>query len=130
MNLELYGKTEYHCDAVLREPIRIGEHNPDLDGLLQADRAAVFITAASPFDKLLTEKQNANRNGLFEILLKIKGLEYHHGVGAIPDGSWKPEDSFLVLNTDVDTGRMLAKEFQQHAFVLIPKGEPAELIIT
>lgn len=129
MNLELYGKTEYRCDAVLRAPIRIGKHNFDIDSLLQVDRAAVFITAASPFDKQLTATQNANRNGLLEILLKIKGLEYYHGVGEIPDGSWKPEDSFLVLNTDVDTGRMLAKEFEQHAFVLIPKGEPAELII-
>ena len=128
-NLSLYEKTEYRCDDKLSQPIRIGEPHPELDTLLDEGTGAVFITAASPYDQKLTDTQNHNRNELLKLMMAIKGLEFYDALGVPPQGAWQPEYSFLVINTDVDTGITLASEFEQYAFVYVAKGEAAKLVL-
>jgi hypothetical protein len=77
------------------------------------DRVHV-ITAFNPRSRLLRRGENEERNRLLAADLERAGLRYVPVVGRSPDDSWS-EDSFAVIDADVDEVLDLARRYQQNA---------------
>jgi hypothetical protein len=63
--------------------IRIGEPNPDLDALLEADGAvrAAYVTAANPKGKRRSDAENAIACDFLKNALKQEQLRFRAGAG-------------------------------------------------
>jgi hypothetical protein len=88
--LEAYRGTDY---VVFGEPelvLRIGEPNPDLDELLDAEGAttAAFITAANPRGKRRGAWENAIANAALVKSQNVAGFRCFEGEGRAPDRKW------------------------------------------
>jgi hypothetical protein len=128
--LRAYERADY---VVFGEPelvIHVGEPNPDLDALMQADGAAVaaYITAANPFG----ESQDEWENKLAMIALtQVLGDSYacYSGEGRDPTGEWSAEPSLLVIGISRADAEELGRRYEQNAIVFIEKGGVPELVV-
>ena len=99
--------------------IRVGQENPVLNFLLQCNQKTewIYITAWNPNGEQASNGQNKRQNG--ELLEELQKRDWvilpGFGIGDARD--WPPEASFLVLGCSKEEGRLLAKRFEQKAFL-------------
>jgi hypothetical protein len=125
-----YEKTHY---VVFGEPglvLRIGERNPDLDELLDAEGAATaaFITAANPRGEKTGAWENEIANAALVESQTKAGFACYEGEGRDPEGDWT-ERSVLVVGISRADAEIVGRAFEQNAIVFVTRGQPPELIV-
>jgi len=128
--LAAYEKTDY---AVFGEPelvLHIGERNPDLDELLEAEGAstAAFITAANPRGRARSAWENEIANAALVKSQTEAGFACYEGEGRNPDGSWTEKSVLVVGISRADAG-IVGRAFGQNAVVFVERGLPPELLV-
>ena len=88
-----YEKALYVVFGTPELVIRIGEPNPDLDELLEAEGAAsaAFITAANPRGEVTSSWKNEMANAALVETQTKAGYACFEGEGRDPQGRWTPE---------------------------------------
>ena len=111
--------------------IRIGEANPDLDELLEAEGAATaaFITAANPGGVLTSAWKNEIANAALVETQTKAGYRCFEGEGRDPQRRWKPERSALVVGIPRADAETVGRAFGQNAIVFVERGHAPELVI-
>ena len=125
-----YEKAHY---VVFGEPelvLRIGERNPDLDELLDAEGAATaaFITAANPRGEKTGAWENEIANAALVESQTKAGFACYEGEGRDPEGSWT-ERSVLVVGISRTDAEIVGRAFEQNAIVFVTRGQPPELVV-
>jgi hypothetical protein len=126
-----YKKAQY---VVLGDPdlvIRIGEPNPDLDELLEAEGAATaaYITAANPRGEARTAWENEIANAALVQSQTEAGYSCYEGEGRDPQGRWTAERSVLVVGISRADAEVVGRVFGQNAIVFVEKGRAPELVL-
>jgi hypothetical protein len=126
-----YEKALYVVFAIPQLELRIGEPNPDLDALLEADGAktAAYITAANPRGEPRGKDENEAAALALHESLTDSGYLCYGGEGRDPQGRWKPEPSFLVPGISQVQAAAIGKKFGQNAIVFVEMGRPPELVL-
>jgi len=120
--------------VVFGEPelvIRIGEPNPDLDELLEAEGAATaaYITAANSRGEMTSPWKNEIANAALVETLTEAGYRCFEGEGRDPQKRWTAERSALVAGISRADAEAVGRAFGQNAIVFVEKGRPPELVI-
>lgn len=112
--------------------LRVGQHSPELDVLLQAAGVdcAAFITAWNPMSQALDIAENRKRQQSLTDELDARDLITLPGIGQHPSNGWPGEESVLVLGLPFEATRALAKTYGQLAFVWGGIQQPVELVET
>lgn len=122
---------ETHYNVYHQPPftLRIGQHCPQLDALLQAqgNDCAAFITAWNPNCEMLDHAENDVRHHQLIKELNGRGLRFIEGTGQHPSSEWPGERSVLILGLELQAARQLSRNFGQLAFVWQPTFGPAQL---
>jgi len=128
--LEAYKKADYVVFADRQVVVRLGEINPELDALLDAEGAttAAFITAANPRGEKRSDTENGVANAALQSFVSAAGYPHFWGEGRDPFGSWA-EPSFLVIGIYRANAEALGQLFEQNAIVFCEVGRPPELIV-
>jgi hypothetical protein len=126
-----YKKARY---VVLGDPelvIRIGEPNPDLDELLEAEGAATaaYITAANPRGEARSAWENEVANAALVQSQTQAGYSCFEGEGRDPQERWTPERSVLVIGIPRSDAEAVGRVFGQNAIVFVEKGRSPELVL-
>src|SRR5438552_2669549 len=121
--ISAYERTDY---VVFGEPelvVHVGEPNPDLDALLEAEgvTTAAYLTAANPDGEQQSEAENreAAEALLAHPLLML--LPKYEGEGRDPLGKWPAEPSVLVLGIEREDAEFIGVAHAQNAIVFIEK---------
>ena len=111
--------------------LRIGERNPDLDELLEAEGAktAAYLTAWNPRGERASAWQNEVANAALVELLNKAGHRCFEGEGRDPQKRWKPERSVLAVGLSRENAEAAGRAFGQNAIVFAEKGKAPELVI-
>jgi len=111
--------------------IRIGERNPDLDDLLDADgvETAAFLTAANPNGILQGKEENELARAALHQVLADEGYICYVGEGRDPEGEWPAEPSILALGISRHEAEVIGRSYEQNAIVFIERGKPPELVV-
>jgi hypothetical protein len=131
---ELIAAYERALYVVLGTPelvIRIGEPNPDLDELLEAEGAATaaYITAANPHGEVTTAWKNEIANAALVKTQTEAGYRCFEGEGRDPQRRWAPERSALVVGISRADAEVVGRTFGQNAIVFVEKGRAPELVL-
>ena len=128
--LEAYKKADYVVFADRQVVVRLGEINPELDVLLDAEGAttAAFITAANPRGEKRSDTENGVANAALQSFVSAAGYPHFWGEGRDPFGSWA-EPSFLVIGIYRANAEALGQLFEQNAIVFCEVGRPPELVV-
>ena len=130
--LDAYRRTSFFADTPWgRLRLRIGEPNPDLDRILEAQgvRSWAYVTAFNPGSVVLSDDENERRQTRLEQEVARRGYATFRGEGAGDDGVWPPERSLLIVGIrDVDAIE-LGRVFGQRAIVYGELGELARLLV-
>ncbi|MGY0632756.1 DUF3293 domain-containing protein [Luteimonas sp. A478] len=127
---QAYRATHYSVEAGSGLDIRIGEHSPAADALMDAHHArrALLLSACNPFSEASSETANQLRHGLLDMAMRSLGLAALPAEGRDPAGEWLPEASLLAVGTTPELELRLLCDYEQHAAVLLQHGRPAELL--
>lgn len=111
--------------------LRIGQHNPDLDELLEAEGAATaaYVTAYNPRGEARSAWHNEIANAALVELQTKAGRRCFEGEGRDPQKRWKPERSALVIGISRADAQALGRAFGQNAVVFVEKGRAPELLV-
>jgi hypothetical protein len=110
--------------------LRIGEPNPDLDELLDAEGAttAAFITAANPRGRRRGAWENEIANAALVKSQNAAGFRCFEGEGRAPDRKWA-ERSVLVVGIPRADAVIVGRAFEQNAIVFAERGRAPELVL-
>ena len=110
---------------------KINKTNATLDLFLQQQHAIAFalLTAWNPRSQLLTVAENRRRNQLLRTDVQRYRTFAAAGVPAAGE-DWEPETSFFILNITPDEALLLARKYEQNAFVYGSLNEPPRLVET
>jgi hypothetical protein len=127
--MDAYQHTAYTISGF---EIRIGQRNPQLDFLLEANQKIewVYITAWNPKNENWNIERNQQANSALLLRLQMEGWTLLSGWGIGDQRDWPPEASFLVLGCSLGQGQKIAREFQQIAFLYGRKQDIPKLIYT
>ena len=111
--------------------LRVGERNPNLDELLEAEGAATaaYVTAANPNGAATTAWRNEIANAAMVELLEKEGHACYEGEGRDPQKRWTPERSVLAIGISRTDAQALGRVFGQIAIVFVEKGRAPELMV-
>lgn len=129
---QAFEETHYIVHHLSPFTLRIGQHSPELDALLQetGHDCATFITAWNPLSQLLSLEENQKRQQNLLNEVNERGLVRLSGIGQHPSNGWPSEESILVPGLQQEAARAIARKFSQLAFVWAEKGHPVKLIET
>jgi hypothetical protein len=129
--IDAYEKALYVVFGRPELVIRVGEPNPDLDELLEAEGAATaaFITAANPRGELTSAWKNEIANAALVETQTKAGYRCFEGEGRDPKGRWKPERSALIVGIPRADAELVGRGFGQNAIVFVEKGRAPELVL-
>jgi len=129
--IDAYQKALYAVFGTPELVIRIGEPNPDLDELLEAESAttAAFITAANPAGVPAGAWKNEVANAALVESLAKAGYRCFEGEGRDPQKRWKPERSALVMGIPRAEAEVVGRAFGQNAIVFVTRGLAPELVL-
>lgn len=113
-----------YCETDYKIPsqnlvLRLGEHSPELDALLEKHRAEdwCFITAWNPKSNLLSTKENIELNKRLE--RDIRKFIYFSGRGEGKlNSKWPQEESYLVLGIPFESAKELGEKYKQNAMIV------------
>lgn len=127
---QAYRATHYTVTAGTGLDIRIGEHSPAADTLMdtRGARRALLLSACNPFSEASSDAANQLRHGMLEMAMQSLGLPALPAEGRDPTGAWPPEASLLLIGTTPGQELRLLRDYEQHAAVLLQHGRPAELV--
>jgi hypothetical protein len=111
--------------------LRIGEPNPDLDELLEAEGAATaaYVTAANPRGEAATPWKNEIANAALVQTQTQAGYSCFEGEGRDPKGNRTAERSVLVVGISRPDAEVVGRAFAQNAIVFVEKGRAPELVL-
>jgi hypothetical protein len=121
--LRAYGETHYRVDADSPDQaafvLRIGEVSKPLAGTHKKHGVdcSAYITACNPWSEAHSEAKNAIRQDKLLQALRMRSLRWMDGIGQHPDNQWPGEPSVLILGLSLAAAKVLAKDFEQNAFV-------------
>jgi hypothetical protein len=117
--VQAFMETEYFVHADPAFKMHIGQPCPELACLMAEQNAlcAAFITAWNPFAQALSPTENEQRQQELKAQLKTRGLSWIEGIGQHPSNEWPGEPSVLILNLNRESAKVLAAQYEQHAFV-------------
>jgi hypothetical protein len=129
--LSAYQKALYVVHGAPDLVIRIGEHNAELDALLEADGVdtAAYLTAANPNGMLQNETENEISRAALHQVLADAGYICYVGEGRDPEGDWPPEPSVLALGISREEAMIIGRSYEQNAIVFIEGGKAPELVV-
>jgi hypothetical protein len=130
---QLYHATRYVVTEGAAEiAVRIGEPSPLLDAMLgrRSVETGAFITAWNPGSRPLDPAANDAAAARLASLVVALGIDSLPQQGIPDEPGWAPEDGLFILGLGRDTALAIAEAFSQNAFVLVRRGEPAELVFT
>lgn len=127
--IRLYNQAEYYVNG-FDEPLKVGETHTGVSNLLKrfALSSWCFITAFNPLSVELPAEENMKRSK--ELSVELSGCTVIEGEGRNPNGTWKPEQSYLILGITRKKAIDLAVKFGQRAIVCGEFNQPAELVET
>ncbi len=99
--------------------LQIGTRSPSLIEMHDRHqvRYSAFLTAWNPFSRLIDQATNsAMQQDLTETLAR-RELVGISGLGQHPSNQWPAEESLLILGIDLEVAKILAKQYEQNAFV-------------
>jgi hypothetical protein len=130
--IQAFKETEYFVHAEPAFKMQIGLPCPELAQLMTEQNAncAAFITAWNPFSKQRKLEENEKRQQELKAQLKTRGLSFIDGIGQHPSNKWPGEPSFLILNLNRESAKVLAAQYEQHAFVWAAETTVPELVKT
>ena len=130
--LQAYMETDFIVHHAPPFTLKIGEPCPALLHLFDKTNAlcAAFITAYNPFSEALPEYKNKERQAALEHDLKKRRLQFIDGIGQHPSGDWPGEPSVLILDLDLSAATVLAKHYEQNAFVWCGRDGVPQLVAT
>jgi hypothetical protein len=122
-------ETHYKVFADVPFTMHIGQPCPELKAIMAEHNAlsAALITAWNPFSQRLSVKENNARQDELTTGLKKRGLVCIDGIGQHPHNEWPGEVSVLVLSLNREAAKVLARHYDQHAFVWVPESGIPEL---
>lgn len=125
-----YRATEYRVAEAPSLVIRIGQHAPACDALLDRHHVtrALLLSACNPYSEPGEAVGNELRHAMLIAHLHETGLDSVPAEGRDPSGQWPPEVSLLVLGTSTEQEDALLRDYEQHAVVLLQRGRVAELL--
>jgi hypothetical protein len=128
--VQAFMETEYIVQTDPAFKMRIGQPCPELDRLLaeRSAHCAAFITAWNPFSQQLSEQENKDRQQELKAKLKTRGLAFVDGIGQHPSNEWPGEPSLLIFNLNRESAKVLAAQYEQHAFVWSGETAVPELV--
>ena len=126
-----YEKALYVVFGTPELVMRVGEPNPDLDELLEAEGAATaaFITAANPRGEATSAWKNEMATAALVESLNRAGYRCFEGEGRDPQKRWKPERSALVVGIPRADAEGAGRAFGQNAIVFVERGRAPELVV-
>jgi hypothetical protein len=117
---DAYNSAEYHVSSYQPFVLKANEFSAYLQSLhLQHNcESSAFLTAHNPFSQKLTDSQNDISQQLLEAELTNFGLRLIKGFGqgGETNSDWR-ESSVLVLGISFDLSKMIAKKYEQNAFI-------------
>jgi hypothetical protein len=126
-----YRRTSFVVMGARREiTIRAGSRNPALDRFLAGVGATrwAFLTAYNPESRVLSGRENTQRQRQLVEELVAAGYSTLRGEGRDPTGEWTAEPSLLVLGIGRREARAFGRQFGQLAIVTGYAGFPARLV--
>ena len=126
-----YEKALYVVFGVPELVLRIGEPNPDLDALLQAEGAAsaAFVTAANRHGERRSAWDNQMATAALHQTQTDAGYVCYAGEGRDPRGRWEAEPSMLIVGISRADAEAVGRVFEQNAVVFVEKGGAPELVV-
>lgn len=129
--IRAYENAEY---VVYGEPalvLRVGQPNPDLDALMEANKAATaaFLTAANPHGEAQDDEDNRAAAEALQESELIAGYPWFEGEGRDTKGAWRPEPSVLVLGIPLEEAEAIGLSHGQNAIVFAEKGKAPRLVV-
>lgn len=109
--------------------IKIDQVDKKLDQFLEKHhaKAAFFITAFNPYGIHTEPEINLEQNELLREDLQGLSKTFYSGKGGDEQGQYAGEESFMVLDLNIDEAYAIAKKYQQLAFVWIEINQKAEI---
>lgn len=110
--------------------LRVGQGNAELERWLKeaGAREWAILTAWNPASKVLTPRENGERQAALECRLLEEGLEPYAGENEADDGAWPVEETCFVPNISLALAREMARQFGQNAILAGAVGEAAKLV--
>jgi hypothetical protein len=117
--ISAYEATNFHVKTNPAFTLNVNKVSKELRLLFKKNKAtnAAFITAWNPYGKSLSDEENRFRNEQLKNELIIRSLKFIDGFGQDPLGQWSGEDSFLILEIDLEASKKLGDHFEQNAII-------------
>ena len=109
--------------------IKIGEHNPTLDSLLEkyGENEYAYLTAYNPFSEQLAHAKNNQRHQ--QLKEDLTSYQCFEGEGCGEDPTWPCERSYLVLGISKAKAILLGNRYGQNAIVYGRRNGKPELVV-
>lgn len=78
---------------------------------------SAFITACNPWSRPTSDGENTQHMDDLTKILQARSLHWHPGSGQHPVNEWPAEPSILVMGLSLAAARVLARSFDQNAFI-------------
>jgi len=126
-----YRETDYCVEAPEPFVLRIGVSIAPLAQLYRQHHAdcCAFVSACNPYSRIVSDKENTERQRELALELTHLGLTFFAGIGRHPDGGWPAEHSFLVLELPLATAKALGEKHEQNAIVWCGPDAVPELVL-
>jgi hypothetical protein len=129
--VQAYLDTEYRVQCDTPFALQIGTINDALLSIYKSYQVdcCAFLTACNPFSQIVSATDNSIRQCQLADELAIRGLTYLPGIGQHPSNNWPGEESFLVLNLNLQAAKKIGEQFGQNAIVWCGAAGLPELIL-
>jgi len=131
--IERFTKASYHIYTSGQE-VTVSTHERcfEIDKLLAARGVTqwAYLTAENPQAHIQSQERNTHANTRLEMKLRRMNKFFLFGEARDPDKQWPAEKSFFIFDLNEQDAKILAKEFDQAAFLHGVWGEIPRIIFT
>jgi len=124
--VKAYCEADYVIHLADRDIVlKVGKTNPELAILMRRYEVttAAYLTAFNPFSAVSSSQENdLNQSALIADIYSL-GLKYVLGEGRDVANLWASEASVLAMGISFESAEILAKRYQQNAFLWISSGD-------
>lgn len=111
--------------------LHVGKSSEALTALFEKRgvKTAAFLTAWNPQSRPTSEVENDAAHQALVSRAEAIGAAVLNGSGSDATGQWPPEQSLLILGVDRGVAEMLARDFDQNAFIWCDQDAVPQLIL-